>query len=200
MIRITWKTESIPLWTAQSISLICPLYIFNHVHEGEIMKRGNDSWDKPWLAIAAIVGLIVVVIIVLVFFGSGGNPALQSTAGKVTPATIRPDASPTSSGPVISIKQPTLVTIPATGVYVKVSYIGSFSGTYGVDGVMEKARDSGERLYAVDTNSGNVSALFRKEDGSTRHEISVGIYKDGRALRSANSSAPYGEVNVTYYV
>ena len=37
------------------------------------MRRRNDLWDKPWVTIAAVVGIIAVVIIALVFFMSGGN-------------------------------------------------------------------------------------------------------------------------------
>jgi hypothetical protein len=169
------------------------------------MRKGNDVWDKPWVTFAAIVGIIAVIIVMLVFFMGGGSPGGGTTAVKVTPQMTSPLIQPvapatTTSAPGVTIKKPTPVTIPATGVYVKVSYMGSFSGTYGVDNVMEKARDSGERLYAVDTKGGNVSAVFRKEDSSAGHEISVEIYKDGRALKSAKSSAPFGEVAVSYVV
>lgn len=175
------------------------------------MKRRNDPWDKPWVTIAAIVGIVAVVIIALVFFIGGGNTAGQGTAGQgpssqatqITQATQVPSgtsAQSTASSRVSikpeSIKEAPTVTVPGTGVYVKVNYLGSFSGTYGINGEMVTVRNSGERVFPLNAPAGAVSATFHKEDGSTRHEIIVEIYKDGKALKFAKNTSAYGEVSV----
>ncbi|PKL68096.1 MAG: hypothetical protein CVV30_12220 [Methanomicrobiales archaeon HGW-Methanomicrobiales-1] len=86
--------------------------------------------------------------------------------------------------------------MPGTGAYVRVSYIGSFAGTYGINGEMVKVKDSGDRVYSLNATTGSVSATFHKEDGSTRHDITVEIYKDGKALKFAKNSSAYGEVSI----
>jgi hypothetical protein len=173
------------------------------------MRRKNDLWDKPWVAIAAVVGVIVVLIMALVFFLGGGNTGGQGIGGQsLSPQAIPGPAgspAPTTavSGAVIipqSVKEVPTVTVPGKGVFVRVSYIGGFAGTYGINGEMLTVRNSGERVYPLDTGTGVVSATFHKEDGSTRHEIVVEIYKDGKALRFARNTSAYGEVSVSYQV
>ena len=84
-----------------------------------------------------------------------------------------------------TIKPTIAVTIPPTGVFVKVSYIGSFSGAYGTNGAMVNVKNSGDRLYEVVNATGNITASFSKLDGSTKHDITVELWKNGKSLTSA---------------
>jgi hypothetical protein len=162
----------------------------------------NDPHDKPWVIIAVIVGILAVVVIALVFFMGSGNTSNQSLPVKTTLTPTGAGTQATQAGgtgsPQITIKVPTTVSIPATGVFVKVSYLGGFSGTYGVNGVMQKVRNSGEKLYDVTNTTGNVSAIFKKEDGSTNHEILVELWKNGKSLKSAKNSTPFGTASINY--
>ena len=164
--------------------------------------RRNNPWDKPWVTIAIVAGIIAVVAIALVFFMGSGNTSEQSLPGKTTPlpsgsSTQVTQVSGTGS-PQTTIKVPATVSIPGTGVFVKVSYIASFSGTYGVNGVMQKVRNSGDRLYEITNSTGNVTATFTKEDGSAKHEITVELWKNGKSLTSAKNSTPFGKVDISY--
>ncbi len=109
----------------------------------------KDPWDKPWVTIAMIVGILAVVVIALVFFMGSGNTSDQSLPVKTTPTPSGAGTQATLSGttvaPQMTIKVPTTASIPATGVYVKVSYLGGFSGMYGVNGVMQNVRNSGDK-------------------------------------------------------
>jgi hypothetical protein len=162
----------------------------------------NDPGDKPWVIIAVIVGILAVVVIALVFFMGSGNTSNQSLPVKTTSTPSGAGAQATPAGgtgsPQITIKVPTTASIPATGVFVKVSYLGGFSGTYGVNGVMQKVGNSGERLYEVTNRTGNVSAIFKKEDGSVNHEIRVELWKNGKSLMSAKNSTPFGTASINY--
>jgi hypothetical protein len=109
---------------------------------------------------------------------SGGQGSIS-----LVPGTVKiPVASP--------------ITIPATGVFVYVDYIGSFSGSYGAPVNMLAVHDSGQRLYSVEAVNGTVSAGFAKLDGSS-HPITVRIYKDNKMLTDGTSSNPNGMVNIT---
>ena len=169
------------------------------------MKIRNDPWDKPWVSVAAVVGVIAVVIMALVFFMGGGNTGQQTAPGQSTPAQVTQTPSGISSQltavsgtgiNTVSIKEAPTETVPSTGAFVKVSYIGGFAGTYGINGEMVKVRNSGERVLPLNATTGAVSATFHKEDGSTSHEIVVEIYKDGKALKFAKNSSAFGEVSV----
>jgi hypothetical protein len=162
----------------------------------------NDPWDKPWVTIAMIVGILAVVVIALVFFMGSGNTSDQSLPVKTTPTPSGAGTQATLSGttgpPQMTIKVPTTASIPATGVYVKVSYLGGFSGMYGVNGVMQNVRNSGDKVYEITNATGNVSAIFKKEDGSTTHEILVELWKNGKSLTSAKNSTPFGTASINY--
>ena len=169
------------------------------------MTKRKDPWDKPWVSVAAVVGVIAVVIMALVFFMGGGNTGGQ-TASVQTPPVQATQAPLVSSAPPTTvtgvsikpelIKEAPTVTVPGNGAFVRVSYIGGFTGTYGINGEMVTVRNSGERVFPLNATTGAVSATFHKEDGSTRHEIVVEIYKDGKVLKSARNTSAYGEVSV----
>lgn len=171
------------------------------------MRRRNDPWDKPWVTIAAVVGVIAVVIIAIIFFIGGGNTGGTSTPGQSSPAQVTqttqvPSGSPKATVAVTginpdAIKEAPTEVVPVTGAFVKVSYIGGFAGSYGINGEMVIVRNSGDRVLPLNATTGTVSATFHKEDSSTRHDIVVEIYKDGKALKSAKNSSAYGEVSVS---
>jgi hypothetical protein len=163
------------------------------------MRRRNDPFEKPWVIIAAVVGIIAVVIIALVFFMGGGSSAPAGSSGQTQVTSTNPSAQQTAGVGVTPsvIKTQAVVTVPEEGVFVRVSYLGGFAGTYGMEGNMTTMRNSGDRVFVVENATGAVSATFHKEDSSTRHEIVVEIYKDGKALQVAKNSSSYGEASIT---
>jgi hypothetical protein len=164
------------------------------------MRRRQDPFDKPWVIIAAVVGIIAVLIIALAFFMNGGLGGSAASSGK--PASSSVTAEPTivvGVAPSV-IKTQVPVTLPAEGVFVKVSYIGSFSGRYGMVSDLQTVRNSGDRVFVIDNATGTILADFHKEDSSSRHDLTVEIWKDGKALKTATNTSGYGEVNITYAV
>lgn len=167
-------------------------------------RRRNDPWDKPWVIIATAVGIIAVLAIALVFFMGGGNQAGQqlSSSGQTPVVTSKP----AQQNPVVlttdiapaSIKTPVPVIVPDNGVFVKVSYIGGYSGTYGVNGVLQNVRSSGDRVFAIENAKGTISAIFQKEDGSSRHDLTVEIWNNGKARQFGKNNSSFGEVSLMY--
>jgi len=163
------------------------------------MRRRNDPFEKPWVIIAAVVGIIVVIVIALMFFMGGGSSAPAGSSGQTQATSPSPSAQQTVvvGGVHLVIKTQVPVAVPEEGVYVRVSYIGGFAGMYGMEGNMTTMRNSGDRVFVVENATGAVSATFHKEDASTRHEIVVEIYKDGKSQKVARNSSSYGEASVT---
>jgi hypothetical protein len=98
---------------------------------------------------------------------------------------------------VIATQTP--VSIPQTGVYIYVNYLGGWTGTYGTSDNLQKDTNSGERNMEVVNATGNVTASFSKQDGSS-HAITVSIYKDGKVLSSSSTTAPNGKVTLSVNV
>jgi hypothetical protein len=166
--------------------------------------RRNSTFDQPWLPIAAVIGVIAVVAIAAVFFlGGGGSSAASSasSAGSSSPGTgsVAPSTTLLKSTGVssITVKATTPISVSSTGTWVEVSYIGSFVGKYGTPGNMTVAQDSGDKLYQIE-NNGTISALFQKQDRSTTHDLTVQIWKDGKAVKFVKNSSANGIVKVDY--
>jgi hypothetical protein len=171
-------------------------------------RRQKDLFDQPWVPIAAVIGVIAVIVIAIFFFmgsgGSSGQPAASASATPAPTSGVSSSATPAVSGKsetlnVSAIKELPTVSVPATGVYVKVNYLGSYSGKYGANGVLENVTDSGEKMYEIVNATGAVTAKFKKTDSSTKsHDLTVEIWKDGKVLKSSNSALPNAEVSVDY--
>jgi hypothetical protein len=148
---------------------------------------------RKWVVVLVVLTLMGIVLI-------SGCTSQQSTPQVTTKPTVSGSQQPTVSG-TLTVKPTSQVTIPITGVYVQVSYLGGFSGTYGVNNVMIKpAPNSGVKLYEITNATGNVSATFKKDDGSTNHEITIELWKNGKSLTSAKNSTPFGTVSINYNV
>ncbi|MDO8871752.1 MAG: DUF333 domain-containing protein [Methanoregula sp.] len=111
--------------------------------------------------------------------------------------TSLPTSTPVSSGTiVIPVTTPTPA-VPATGVYVRISYIGVWKGTYGMPAALQTVDKSGDRFYEIANAIGPVQVTAEKLDGSTRHELVVEIYKNGQLLTSGKTSEAFGKVTVS---
>jgi len=154
-------------------------------------RSKHGSLDNSWVLLCAVLFLAGFAI---VSGCVGEQPAPQTTP--------TPSGTQTQSGTVTTfptVKPTTPVIIPATGVFIKVSYMGGFNGTYGVDNVMQNVRNSGDRLYTIESETGNVTAIFTKEDKSS-HALTAEIWKDGRMLTSATNSTAFGKVSISRMV
>ena len=159
-------------------------------------RRRRDLGDAPWVTIAAIVGVIAVVIIALVFFmGGSSGPATSPSSGSAAPSTTMLANTGVAK---ITVKETTAPTVPSTGRYVQVTYMGSFSGTYGPAGALTKVQDSGSRVYPVDITNTTTIARFQKLDGSTKQGMTVQIYQSGKAVKSVTNNSAYGIVSIQY--
>jgi ABC-type transport system substrate-binding protein len=150
------------------------------------------TWSE-YYSMRKIILLMGILVMGILVAGCTQSPAATTPAPTAVATTVPGQVSVTSG--TISVPVVTPVVIPATGVFVYVNYLGSFSGTYGTADNMLAAKDSGERLYPVDATNGTVSASFSKLDGSA-HPIDVKIYRNSTILQNGTSSSPGGKVNI----
>ncbi len=166
--------------------------------------RRNDLGDKPWVTIAAIVGVIAVVVIAAVFFWGGGSGQTSGASSSGSSSSGSSSAVPqttllSNQGVAsITVRQTTPVTVPATGAFVEVNYLGSYSGTYGTNASMQTIQNSGDQLFGIEDSNGTISAKFQKMDSSTKHDLTVQIWKNGKAVKFADNSSAFGIVSIKY--
>ena len=142
-----------------------------------------------FLVVLSLVGIVVL----------SGCVGQQSTPPTTTVSTVS-STQPAQVSSTQTVKPTVQVTIPVTGVFVKVSYLGSFNGTYGMNGAMQQVKNSGDRVYEVTNATGSVAAIFYKQDESTTHDITVELWKNKVLLTSAKNSTPFGKVSISYVV
>lgn len=158
------------------------------------------------IAIIAGVAIVVTAAVIFIFAGSGENPPPSSgniqpgttgQAGAVQTQAIRTSPAGGTTLDPASITIPTTVAVPGTGIYIRVSYLGSYSGTYSADGVIHSLQDSGDKLFKVENTSQTISASFKKTDRSIKQTLSVEIWKNGKILQSASTTELFGRANVS---
>ena len=164
-------------------------------------RRRSGPPEIPWLLVATVAGIIVVVVVALLFFSgffgtSSGSPSSGSTVTANPTATAASSGSASATTPAVVAATTTPVTVPASGITLKVDYIGSFSGTYSTNGETTKIKNSGTRIYEVANATGSVTAVVQKGDNTATHALTVTIYKDGSQLATNSTSSGYGQVTV----
>jgi len=167
--------------------------------------RGSKSGSRRRVFTAAaliVVFLLVVACGAVIFFTyfTVVPQEPRDSSDTTTAPTAATTTPPAATTPTITIvhTEATPVVIPSDGVYVRVSYLGAWKGSYGVTGALVSAARSGDVILNVENATGTVQASFRKDDASTRpHELVVEIYKNGSLIKRGVTTEPKGQVEIS---
>ena len=85
--------------------------------------------------------------------------------------------------------------IPPTGIWVRVSYPGTYIGLVGTSGNQIEVTDTGDHLYQIPASERTVAATFQKKD-SSGDQIILEVYKNGVMLKREASIAPKAIVEI----
>jgi hypothetical protein len=162
---------------------------------------------KPDYRMIALVGVAIIAIIIgivllpgLTSSPAGGTGSNLTTTAITTPAIPYPTTIPKTPVPVITATvTPAQVTvlIPQNGVWVRVTYPGTFTGSIGMPNDLHASTDSGDRFYQISTTNGTVAVSLKKTDGSS-DKLNVEIYKNGVLVKQASTIAPKGELEFQF--
>jgi hypothetical protein len=158
---------------------------------------------KPnYLAIGILIMAILPILAGLVILAnvmSGPSLGPVNTTQVIPVATpMHPQLPQTTSIPVATVTTvpgSTQVMIPPTGVWVRVSYPGTYMGLIGTPGNQLEVIDSGDHFYQIQTNESSVAAALQKKDGSG-DQIILEVYKNGVMLKRESSVSPKGIVEI----
>jgi hypothetical protein len=154
----------------------------------------------------------VVIIVILVALAAGAYLFMPSLFGRgaATPPPATPAltsapvpttvVTPEMSAPAgVPATTPVTVTprvlVPQTGVWVKVTYDGSYSGTAGAPQTIRDITGTGDRFFQLSARDEQVIATIQKQDNSGK-KMTVEIYNEGKLLKSGSVSAPKGTVSI----
>ncbi len=132
-----------------------------------------------------ITGIITVLIIGAVLMSGCTNNAAPQVAASTPTSLITTPATPLPSA------TPVQIAIPQTGVWMKVTYPGNYTGTYGTIGYYQtEVTDKGTHFYQIATAGSPVAASIKKLDGSG-DTLAIAIYKDGVLIKEESTTVPY---------
>ena len=163
-----------------------------------------DQPSRPKLiAVTAIVVILAIVTGAFIYAtmlqgNEGESPVPLVTPVPTTAVTIivTPTLAPTPASQITV--QPTplpSVMIPDKGVWVKVHYIGNFTGRIGTSGNLKQVNASGDQYYQIPITEGIVEVLLQKEDGSGNLLV-VEVYQNGRMVTRSTKATPFGAIEV----
>ena len=166
-------------------------------------RKSRMPGKKIIIGMVAIVLIIAVVAAGAIFVlpnlssmmpaGDGSSSGGSSLfGGNSEPSTLK-----TADADSITVKETPSVSVPVTGVWVRVNYMGSYKGTYGMPSDLQTAEDSGDRLFEVVNGTGTIKATMEKKDSSSKRDLVVEIYKDGKLLKSGSVTAAFGKVSIS---
>jgi hypothetical protein len=87
------------------------------------------------------------------------------------------------------------ISIPATGVWVRVYYPQYFSGTIGGHGLFTPIIGTGDQFYEIPANVGIVEGSIKKDDGSAGRMVAE-VYKDGTLISRLETRKPEGLIDI----
>ena len=158
---------------------------------------------------AAVVVVVVIALVAMAYlsapslFGRGATPlpvvttaptAVLTTAPTPVPTTIA--TLPPATGVIPAPTTIAEVAVPKTGVWVRVKYEGSFTGSAGAPGRFRTIADKGDHVYQLPARDEIVTATIQKQD-NTGNKLTVEIYNEGALIKSGSVSAPKGTVLIS---
>ena len=154
---------------------------------------------KP--ATIAVLAVVVLVVIggMVILLNSGGTPPANAV---ITPAISPIPTGTIATPPIVQPPSPAItmkttppptpdVVIPDSGVWVRVTYAGTYSGSYGTPGSRSPVSDTGDHFYQVSTINGPVEASLQKMDGSS-NTLAIEVYNNGALVKRATTVIPKG--------
>jgi hypothetical protein len=173
-------------------------------------RRGRAAGSSKirTIGIAVAVLLVIAIFVVGVFFYApafGSQPAAPQATPVPTPVlTQSPTTVPTPTETLAMIPTPEVTSIPATqvssaipqtGVWVRVKYDGSFSGSLGAPGRFRDVTGSGDQFYQIPAKDEFILATIQKGDNSG-NPLTIEFYNEGVMVKTATITKPKGTLDL----
>jgi hypothetical protein len=152
------------------------------------------------LAVAIIAFFIGVVLLSTLNAGPSGVMQENTTITKIsTTVTTNPTPKPQTTRTTLAttLVTPTQLMIPPTGVWVRVSYPGTFTGSIGTPGDIREVTNSGDLFYQISTTNGTVAVSLKKKEGNADNLV-IEVYKNGAMVKQDSTIAPKGIVEIQF--
>ena len=157
---------------------------------------------NKWAILSIVIGIIALTAVAVeLASGDKGTAIAAPTGGKLTnvSGTVAEQTYGVRSGRIdpATIIVPKQVSVPSTGIFIRIHYLGAFNGSYYADNEQHHVVSSGDQLFSIQNLGQTISGTFRKTDLSARQELIAEVWKDGQIVTSNSSKLLFGEVRIT---
>jgi hypothetical protein len=138
--------------------------------------------------------IIIVIAICAVIAAIAGGALIYSLYGLGD--RTKPDIPLITPTPTLT-PVPTIpaITIPSTGIWVKVESNSTFIGSVGCPGSLTTVGGSGTHVYHIQYNDGGIQVSFQKQE-YTGEPMTVEIYNNGTQIAHRTITAPRGTIEL----
>ena len=149
------------------------------------------------LMIAIIPTLIGLVIVATGMSGLSGGLLTLPPVPDIVTTILKPAPQDTITTQAIETISPGpgQLMIPLSGIWVRASYPGTYTGLIGTAGNQTVISGTGDKFYPISLNDGSLVASLRKND-ENEDEISLEIYKNGVMIKRESNNTPKGIVEI----
>ena len=148
----------------------------------------HDGKKPNYLAIGilimAILPILAGLVIVANIMSVPGDVQVNTTPLPTVSPAFTTQPTPTPGTPAATITPvPGSAQVPGTGVWVRVSYPGTYIGLIGTPGNQTEVTDTGDHIYQIPVGERAVAAVLQKKDDSG-DQIILEVYNNGVLLRT----------------
>jgi hypothetical protein len=171
--------------------------------QNPVPDAGKPNYRAVGILVVAIIAIIIGVVLLANFTaGPSGVPQENATVIKITTlvtplTTSKPQTPGTPLVTTLMTPAPTQLMIPPKGVWVRVAYPGTFTGSIGTPGDIREVTNSGDLFYQISTTNGTVAVSLQKMDGSA-NKLEIEVYKNGAMVAQDSTIAPKGIVDIQF--
>jgi len=122
-----------------------------------------------------------------------GVVELHTPVGPAGGGAVIPAPSPViQATPYASLPE---VSIPPSGVWVRVFYPGNFVGSIRANGQLREINSTGDQFFQFPITGGIIEGSVGKQDGSADNLI-LEVYRNGAVVTQSFTSTPFGVVDI----
>jgi len=118
------------------------------------------------------------------------------TAEPTPVATVTPEQTPASQ-PTATTTPQLQTAIPASGVWVQITYDGDYTGSIGAGGRMREVSGTGGRFYQVSASSTDIIEVAIQKLDTTGLPMKVELFNNGVVVSSKTIVTPRGTLAMT---
>jgi len=167
---------------------------------GHGKARTANRWMLPISqrsrSVHSLAVIVMIVCIAAGLFALVSPVGFARTMGTIIPVGITGNGAGSSAATLASMSgQDAVSPVFEDGIFLRIVYTGSWSGSYGMTDEMQTVKGNGEKILPVEIDGDSVSATIKKDDASS-DKLIVELYQNGEKIATGHTTEPGSSVMI----